>query len=95
MNLGAPKTPLVNYSPKGFGYFLAKFVKCSRSGGKKFCTGKAWLENVDLIMILSSSQKIHIVLHRFCTGSAQVRKRLQLLGLTPQKRWCYLLSSTL
>ena len=83
MNLGAPKTPLVNYSSNGFGHFLLKFVKCSQSGGKKFCTGKAWLENVDLIMILSSSQKIHIVLHRFCTGSAQVRKRLQLLGSTP------------
>ena len=95
MNLGAPKTPLVNYSPNGFGHFLLKFVKCSQSGGKKFCTGKAWVINVDLTTTLSRSQKIHIVLHRFCTGSAQARKRLQLLGLTPHKRWYYLLSSTL
>ena len=95
MNLGAPKTPLVNYSPNGFEHFLLKFVNFSQSGGKKFCTGRPWLENVDLTTTLSPSQKIHIVLHRFCTGSAQVRKRLQLLGLTPQKRWCYLLSSTL
>ena len=83
MNLGVPKTPLVNYSPNGFGHFSLKFVKYSQSGRKKFCTGKAWVINVDLTTTVGSSQKIHIVLHRFCTGSAQVRKRLQLLGSTP------------
>lgn len=55
MNLGAPKTPLVNYSPNGFGHFLLKFVKCSQTGVKKFCTGKAWVRNVDLTTTLSRS----------------------------------------
>ena len=40
MNLGAPKTPLVNYSPNGFGHFLLKFVKCSQSGGKSSAQAK-------------------------------------------------------
>ena len=46
MNLGAPKTPLVNYSPNGFGHFFSKFVNFSQSGEKKFCTGKHGLKTL-------------------------------------------------
>ena len=71
MNLGTPKTPLVNYSPNGFGHFSSKFVNFSQSSEKKFCTGKHGLETFiwQLKFIFTkSSHSSAQVLHRFCTG---------------------------
>ena len=72
MNLGAPKTPLVNYSLNGFGHFLLKFVKCSQSGGKKvlhrqIMGQKRWFDN-NCWFFTKNSHSSAQVLHRFCTG---------------------------